>query len=370
VAKVFPVNTPPPPGTAPTLSPAPHVSRRDVTADIGVILFVAGATLTALGALLPDQSGTSVAGYWADTAFQLITAGVVYVLAATRTRARWISAAIVVAGVIAVTVPLYFSGSKGGVPLAPSDLFYTWPALYVGYFFRRRGIALCLGLIAVSYGGALFATGAVEAAAGTAATRWVATVAVATGAAAAMHVLRRHVDGLVDRLRHVAQIDPLTKLFNRRAFDQRFELELERARRSDGPMALVLGDIDNFKELNDRHGHAAGDQALIAVGQGLAYGCRGLDTVARIGGEEFALLLPGEDASRGVEAAERMRLQVAGVATGAEGLTMSFGVVAFPQDGVTPAQLLETADRALYRAKALGRNRVVAAAEAATVPAG
>jgi diguanylate cyclase (GGDEF)-like protein len=188
------------------------------------------------------------------------------------------------------------------------------------------------------------------------------------GTAVAMRVLRTHVDRLVTRLNELARTDVLTNLLNRRAFDERLALELDRARRTSEPFALLLGDIDHFKAINDRYGHVAGDTALTQVGELLIDGSRTVDTVARIGGEEFGLILPGTTLQGGVEVAERLRHAMRSISHRDEPLTISFGVVEGTRHGRLPDDLLRAADRALYTAKAAGRDRTVTP-EGMTVPA-
>jgi diguanylate cyclase (GGDEF)-like protein len=276
--------------------------------------------------------------------------------------AAWIPGIVVGTGIAAVSIGLYFNGERFGGPPAFSEFFYIWPAFYIGYFFTARAVAAWLVMIALAYTAVLIAIEPAEAV-----TRWVVTVSVVSGAAIALHLLRRDVDRLLEQLRETARTDPLTTLLNRRGFDERFELELDRSRRTGDPVTLVVGDLDRFKELNDRFGHAAGDTALAAVAQTLSAGSRSIDTAARVGGEEFALLLPATDAAGGVEVAERLRGEISEITTSdGEPLTISFGVVEAPRDGESPQELIDAGDRALYDAKALGRDRTVSHTQVST----
>jgi diguanylate cyclase (GGDEF)-like protein len=155
-----------------------------------------------------------------------------------------------------------------------------------------------------------------------------------------------------ERIRFLADHDPLTGLLNRRAFARELEAELVRADRHGHEFALVLGDLDRFKALNDRHGHLAGDEALQQVAAGLRRALRRSDRAFRIGGDEFALILP-ELTQGGLEAALK-RISVA-VQSGLDGsfadLHGSFGAALFPHAGRSTDELIGSADEALYRAK-------------------
>jgi diguanylate cyclase (GGDEF)-like protein len=163
----------------------------------------------------------------------------------------------------------------------------------------------------------------------------------------------------------LARTDELTGVSNRRAFMERGHHALEQARRYDRPLALVMLDIDRFKAINDTHGHAAGDRVLQAVGSLIQRAARTSDIPGRIGGEEFAVLLPETDEREAMALAERLRRDLAAVAVSHDGATIrftcSFGVATRAPDVAVLDALLDRADAAMYRAKSEGRNRVVSA---------
>ena len=167
--------------------------------------------------------------------------------------------------------------------------------------------------------------------------------------AAATHEARTHLASL-------AGTDPLTGLGNRRTFDGLLEVEAERAGRHGDPLSLVMLDLDGFKSVNDRFGHQLGDRVLIEVGRRLVGIARRGEAVSRIGGEEFAWILPRTDTAGSMAAAARALDAVSGAPFEAVGtLTISAGVCELAAAG-SPQEMVRLADRMLYRAKADGRN--------------
>lgn len=162
---------------------------------------------------------------------------------------------------------------------------------------------------------------------------------------------------LVRRIERESVTDPLTGLVNRRGFEPELARELARSRRAGGPVAICLLDVDRFKDYNDAHGHQAGDEALAAVARAILGRARGSDLAARIGGEEMALLLPGTDPEAALAVAERVRAAVEAEPIPTGPVTVSIGV-AVADRPCGRDDLMEAADRALYRAKERGRNRV------------
>jgi diguanylate cyclase (GGDEF)-like protein/PAS domain S-box-containing protein len=183
-----------------------------------------------------------------------------------------------------------------------------------------------------------------------------------------------HLKQIERELRRLATIDELTELANRRQFFDRGRRMLERARRSGRPVALLLFDLDHFKRINDTHGHATGDLVLRQVAAACREVLRSGDLVARLGGEEFAVLLTGADAAEAEVVAERLRAAIASLEISVRGrripVTASIGI-ALSGPGLEDLEAcLAAADRALYRAKNGGRDRVcIAAPEAQLHPA-
>ncbi|MGC4066992.1 MAG: diguanylate cyclase [Polyangiaceae bacterium] len=168
---------------------------------------------------------------------------------------------------------------------------------------------------------------------------------------------------LVEESQQLSRIDPLTGLMNRRAFREHLEVEIGRARRHGSPLSCVLFDIDHFKNINDKRGHATGDAVLSSMGELLRKMARQTDIACRWGGEEFVVALYHSDLPSALQAAERLRkgvesAQIVDPDGNPVAITASFGVAEFHEEDSIDA-LIDRADRAMYEAKTSGRNRVM-----------
>ena len=160
------------------------------------------------------------------------------------------------------------------------------------------------------------------------------------------------------KLEELVSTDVLTGLKNRRHFSEVLEASLSAARRGGQPLSLVMLDVDRFKSFNDEFGHPAGDEVLWAVSEALRRGVRAGDTAARYGGEEFILLFPGTGAATSRAITERLRDAIAGRDWPLRRVTASFGIATTLDGNSTAAALIDRADKALYRSKQRGRDRV------------
>jgi diguanylate cyclase (GGDEF)-like protein/putative nucleotidyltransferase with HDIG domain len=318
-------------------------------------LYGVGATLVGLTVLLPHSARSNDAGILAIVVVAYAIGALLWWRA--RSLPDWALPVALAVGSTLVTALAYFSGE------APSPLvfFYLWVFLFSAYFFTKRVAALQIAYVGVAYGALLVvrppASGAVA--------WWVVAMGTLLVAAVLILTMRDRVEALIAKLFDAARTDPLTKLANRRGFRELLDLELERARRGETAMTVLVGDVDHFKEVNDRSGHHVGDAALQRVAGVLAQGIRKLDAAARIGGEEFAVVLPDTDTEEAFLIAERLRVALRDAFTGdTVPITISFGVASYPLHGETAASLLRAADDALYGAKESGRNRTVVHSDA------
>ncbi len=327
-------------------------------ARIAAFAWAAGAVFALLSVVLPDTSVN-------DEALLAVVAGVAAAAAVALFVVfdrvpPWGFHVMVAGGTVVASLAAYAWGSASSYEPLP----YMWITLFAFYFFSLRAALIHMALVGAGFAVAL----AAESPPGHALDGWLATVGTLLVSGMFVLLVRGRVLALVASLGDAAHRDSLTELLNRRGFEEIFDIELERAKRSDTPLSLVLGDLDRFKRLNDQYGHGAGDAELRRVARTLRVAKRRFDVAARIGGEEFALLAPDCDEHGAYTLAERMRTEVdLGSARGERTLTISFGVATFPLHGESTDELLLAADQALYAAKDLGRNRsVVSGAEAAT----
>jgi diguanylate cyclase (GGDEF)-like protein len=240
-------------------------------------------------------------------------------------------------------------------PIEATPFFYLWPMLFSAYFFSRRDVATDIAIMWVTLATALFAFSNDP-------MKQVMLMGVGvsvTLTAIVVMLLREHLTAVIGKLSEASATDYLTGLLNRRAFDSELRRHIDRAGRIGVPLTLALFDLDHFKQINDHYGHAAGDRALCDFSALLRREQRSGDTLARIGGEEFAVVLFGAGPEEAGAFAERIGRELRKRMT-QEGATLSAsaGVAALQDPQTTPSALLVAADRALYAAKAAGRRRV------------
>jgi diguanylate cyclase (GGDEF)-like protein len=314
---------------------------------VGIAMFVLGSTTLLATLPLPDPDPRDHLAI--EIIAGLLALGAVVVWAA-KTYRRGLVRLYVIYGILLVSALMAVAR-----PIEATPFFYLWPMLFSAYFFTRREVAIDLAIMWVTLGVALFVFSVDP-------MKQVLFMGVGvsvTLTAVVVTLLRERLTLAIGQLAQASATDYLTGLLNRRAFDEEFLQQVERAQRSRLPLALVLFDLDHFKQVNDRFGHAAGDRALHQFARLLDPERRGGDTLARIGGEEFAVVLFGVGHEHGTAFAERIGRQLEQLSLeGQPALSASAGVVELCEEEQTPSALLVAADRALYGAKAAGRHRV------------
>jgi diguanylate cyclase (GGDEF)-like protein len=333
------------PPAVPPVEPSPQFAAR-----VAAGIFAGQSALLLVIGVLPHQG----AGFGARTVIAVGSALVALILHLGSRRIGVIGLQSAIAfGTLLVSLHLLYSVDE---PSLSDEMLYIWPCLYAAYFFPVRLAAAQLGLMSAAYLGVLVLVAPSEVVPGS----WLTLVGVIFPAAALLRGVRDAVTGLVRSLSEAARTDTLTGLKNRLALEQEIHVEVERTLRNEKQLSIVIGDLDHFKLVNDQLGHLAGDQALVRVGHVLDAGRRAGDSIARTGGEEFTILLPGASEHEAYLVAERMRVSVErDFANDPVSLTFSFGVATYPEHGRTADAVIEAADQALYAAKALGRNRSV-----------
>ena len=160
--------------------------------------------------------------------------------------------------------------------------------------------------------------------------------------------------------RKLARVDHLTQLWNARYFYEQAEIEAERSRRSGAPLTVAYCDVDNFKSVNDRFGHSAGDALLRDVGAVIRRELRRTDLCGRLGGDEFAIILPGSDADQAVATLERIKRALErAVEEKASGTTFSFGALTYDNPAATVDEMIRAADDLMYRVKRNGKSSII-----------
>jgi diguanylate cyclase (GGDEF)-like protein len=342
--------------------PADVVDDRVLMARAAAYLW-GGATVLSLGALLlPEQPGRDVAGMFAvSCACAAVTAALLVWFDRVPAWAYHVSSVL---GTLLTLAALHFSGLIGG----PATMFFLWVGLFGFYFYGRGAALLHVALMGAGYALLL----ALENPSFPPVAYWLSTIGSLVAGGLIVNFQRTRAGRLIERLESAARTDPLTRLLNRRGLEELFERELERTRRGQGELSVLVCDLDHFKQVNDRLGHLAGDRVLERLGRVLKLAARRADGAARLGGEEFALLLPGCGLDEAHIVAERLRREVrTEFASDPLPLTISFGVAAMPNHGDSTWSLLQAADHALYAAKELGRDRtVIYGSDATTALAG
>jgi diguanylate cyclase (GGDEF)-like protein/putative nucleotidyltransferase with HDIG domain len=325
-------------------------SDRAVMARSLMYLFAAGGLVTIISSFLAPEG--------ADVARIAVTGGSAFGIAAILLIGYgrvplWCFQLFLALGTALVEWAIYASGDS----TSPYAMFYFWIAIYSFYFLSRFRASMQMAFIGLAYSAMLLFNGDIHTAP---VIHWAFVTCTLVVAGGFIGIQRGHVDRLIARLSNAARTDSLTSLLNRRGFEELFETELERARRTGRPLSVIVGDLDAFKAVNDRFGHAAGDRALEKLSAILRTVKRRIDTAARIGGEEFAIIAPDSDHHAAYILAERMRREVRETfAHDPYPLTISLGVATFPRHGASTESLIGGADEALYAAKKLGRDRTV-----------
>jgi len=303
-------------------------------------IFALAATVSLLSLVVPH--GNDV-----DEPVAVVLAVLAYPMAAALALGgervpRWLVHAVLATGTVMVAVGIHTAGT--GRVAGSASAFYLWVAMYAAYFFSRRAVAAHLAVVTASYAAVLAID---HESAGPA--LWIGM----TGTAIATAVV---VASLAGRLRALASTDPLTALPNRRGWEVSLERELARGARKQSPVCVALLDLDNFKALNDDHGHLAGDRVLKVVAATWLGLLRDTDVLARIGGDEFSVILPDCPPQKAREIIDRLS------ASNPEGATCSVGLACMA-GGDNAHTLIGRADRALYEAKGRGGAQVALSTE-------
>lgn len=301
-------------------------SERPVEAVVLGLLFLAGATAVMLSIAFPEAPQVD-RGAIAWVGALGYPAGLGVLLWGKRL-AQWAMQVLLAGGTALTGAGVYFA--HGAAVGASAALFYVWVAMFAFHFFSLRAALAQVGFAGASYAAVLGVVGGKGLI-----PQWVLTMATASVAGAVMAVVSH-------RLRQMAMTDPLTGLPNRQLLLPLLSLEMARASREGSELCLALLDIDGFKQVNDRLGHAAGDDALVNEVKAWRSQLRGADTLVRYGGDEFIVVMPGANVGAAEAVIARLRASAP--------LPASAGIAVLGP-GDAPQDLIGRADRALYERK-------------------
>ncbi len=351
---MMPASTPAPTNERTSAIPNLRHKNIDLLRRLLAVGYLVGA-ITSFIAMGLYSSDANSAGFMA---LAVLFACIAVALALRRNMPGWVVKFLAFSGAILFTSAVVAFAN----PLGPTPLYYVWPALNCGYFGNRRDARIASVVMSASFALALVFAHEVQVPVIT----YTSVVSFFLVILLAVQYQARRTNVIVEELNVAAATDGLTGLLDRRAFSQAFEREIERAHASGLALSMVFFDLDHFKQVNDGFGHAAGDAALSAFARILERESSVTDLVARMGGEEFAVVLFDAHADAAKQFAERI---ATALATWSEEhpplLTTSAGIAVLSEETATPSQMLTAADRALYAAKAAGRNRVIASGQTA-----
>ena len=324
------------------------------TLAMGVVMLV-GGVLAGVTVLLPPAGTGSDAVVLAIGGLSLVV-GLALVLP-KRPRPEWLLGLVALGGTIGITIATY-EGGAGATGTDDNEMLYIWICLFSFYFLDFRHALAQLAAIGLVYALLLRAQ---SVGLDDAATRMVVTLSTLLLTGLLVVRLRRWLDHSLSDLTDRARLDSLSGLLNRRALEERATSEFARRRRDESTVGMLIIDIDGFKALNDTVGHHAGDQVLCMVSRVLEAETREVDVVARVGGDEFAILLPGASPAATEAIATRLCAAVHDALAAADvDLGVSIGVAVSPSAGDSLEDLWQAADSAMYAAKRGGGNAVAA----------
>jgi diguanylate cyclase (GGDEF)-like protein len=358
-------------GWRPAASRVPRLRQRNMRIGLGASGAVLVANVAYLAITLDRPNRPAL------LALQMlaITVGIVAVAAPGGRSGAWLEArlhrhvstggALVFWGASQTALILLAMGLDGGLT-SPMTLLLFVPLLMGSSTFSQRFVALC----AAGNVGGVFVVGALTGTLNAGTSTLLPVVLASTALAASIAgrsvwELASQLDRANLALEELARADSLTGCLNHRSFHQELASALANESGPDAITAVLLIDIDHFKRINDRYGHPAGDEVLVAIAEGITASLRAEDVLGRTGGEEFAVLLPGSGVDTALAIGERVRTSIAALAGVPEPITASIGVAISWGVATTPVALVNAADRAMYDAKHAGRDQMVVAGSAA-----